>query len=135
MKKLEDEEIQQFVEDSFTKELSGKDELLYQAVYKNLAQEDIELKIKVDLAYEVSLKIGLLESRKDYIKYTILFTGVILAGCFAFLSGLSLINASLLFSIWQLFKTHSGVVLFVMISLMFIELCDKIIIKRKLITL
>lgn len=135
MNKLEDEEIQQFVEDSFTKELSGKDELLYQAVFKNLAQEDTELKIKIDLAYEVSLKIGLLESRKDYIKYTSLLAGVILAGCFTFLSGLALINTSLLFSMWRLLQTHAAVVLFVVISLIFIELCDKIIIKRKLLTL
>ncbi len=135
MNKLEDEEIQRFVEDSFAEELSGKDELLYQAVFKSLAQEDTELKIKIDLAYEVSLKIGLLESRKDYIKYTLLLTGVILAGCFTFLSGLALINTSVLFTIWQLFQTYSRVVLFVVISLIFIELCDKIIIKRKLLTL
>ncbi len=135
MSKLEEEEIQRFIEDSFAEELSGKDELLYQAVFKSLAQEDTELKIKIDLAYEVSLKIGLLESRKDYIKYTLLLTGVILAGCFTFLSGLALINTSLLFSMWRLLQTHAAVVLFVVISLIFIELCDKIIIKRKLLTL
>lgn len=115
------EEIQQFVEDHLQEELTDKEQMLYQLIFEDLAKEDPELTLSINLATEVITKIEIQENKKENIKHIFMIAIALLAGICLFLAGAAIVKVSLLFYLWGLLKTYSMIIIFIALSLTIIQ--------------
>lgn len=115
------DEIQQFVENHLHEELTDKEQILYQLIFEDLAKEDTDLALSINLTTEVITKIQIQENKKENTKHHLLIAGCSLAGVCLFLAGTTILKVSLLFYFWGLFKTYSAIIIFVLISITIIQ--------------
>lgn len=115
------EEIQQFVENHLQEELTDKEQILYQLIFEDLAKEDTDLPLSINLTTAVITKIHIQENKKENIRHILRIAGVLLGGICLFLAGATILKVSLLFYFWGLFKTYSALIIFIIISITIIQ--------------